>query len=179
VGDVVARCDADSLPGARWLERLVDPLLSDPLLVAVTGLGRFHDAPRGLRTLSSVTYLGAYYLAVPLALGHLPVWASNMAFRREAWLSVSASVHRDADVHDDMDLSFALGPHRRIRLVPVSVDISARSLRGREQRRRRLARARTTLEVNWHESPPWGRWRDRYRPIATQIRSWVSRNPVT
>lgn len=177
-GDVVLRCDADSLPGPRWVERLVTPLARDPRLDAVTGLGWFYGVPYGLRALSTIVYLGAYYVFTHLALGHTALWGSNMAFRRTTWEEVSAQVHRDADVHDDMDLSFAFGPGRRTRLVPVAVGVSGRSLRGRRQRQRRLARARTTLALNWTVAPPWERWRHRYQPIVATIRSWVSRKPV-
>jgi len=144
----------------------------------VTGVGTFHDAPRGLRTVLAVLYLGAYYVASHLALGHTALWGSNMALRRTAWKSVADVVHRDADVHDDMDLAFVLGPSSRIRLVLVPVGVSARSLRGGRHLRLRLARARRTLAINWRTSPPWQRWADRYQDTWGQISSWVSRNPV-
>ncbi|MGI5190910.1 hypothetical protein ACQEVI_22420 [Promicromonospora sp. CA-289599] len=65
----------------------------------------------------------------------------------------------DAEVHDDLDLAFRLGPGRRIRLDRSwRVGVSARSLHGRRQRRRRLDRAWRTLRVNWQVSPPWERW---------------------
>jgi glycosyltransferase involved in cell wall biosynthesis len=179
VGDVIVRCDADSVMGPAWVERLVGPLERAPRLAAVTGLGWFYDAPLGLGRLAAAGYLGAYYLLSHLALGSTVVWGSNMALRRAAWQQVADRVHRDADVHDDMDLGFVLGPGRRVRLVPVVVGVSARSLTGREQWRRRLRRARHTLEVNWACSPPWLRWRDRYQPIVSQMSSWVTRKPAT
>ena len=177
-GDLVVRCDADTVPGRRWLERLVAPLEADDDLDAVTGLGRFHDAPLGLRTVLSLLYLGGYYVASHLALGHTALWGSNMALRRTSWAAATDAVHRDDDVHDDMDLAFVLGPHSRIRLVPVLVGVSARSVRGGPQLRRRFVRARRTLEVNWRTSPPWLRWRDRHQETWGQISSWVSRKPV-
>jgi glycosyltransferase involved in cell wall biosynthesis len=161
-GELLVRCDADTRPGRRWLERLARPMV-DPRLEAVTGLGWFYDLPPGLRRVTAVAYLGSYYLLTHLALGHTALWGSNMAVRRTAWVAVRDVVHRtDPEVHDDMDLAFALGPGRRIRLVPTGVGVSARSLRGREQRRRRLFRARRTLALNWAVSPPWLRWRDRF-----------------
>jgi hypothetical protein len=138
--------------------------MRDPSLDAVTGVGRFDDLPVGTRWLTTAAYLGAYYLASHLALGHTALWGSNMAVRRSVWLAVRDEVHRDdAELHDDLDLAFALGPSRRIRLDPtIVVGVSARSLRGREQRRRRWLRARRTLAVNWSARPPWLRWRDRF-----------------
>ncbi|MBS4753984.1 glycosyltransferase family 2 protein [Nocardioides sp. zg-ZUI104] len=177
-GDIILRCDADTLPGPRWVELLVREL-DDADLDVVTGLGYFHDVPRGLRAPLAVGYLGAYYVLTHLALGHTAIWGSNMALRRRSWLAVRDQVHReDPEVHDDMDLAFALGPRSRIRLVGVWVGVSARALHGRAQRKRRLDRARRTLTLNWQVSPPWLRWRDHYRSRTIQISSWVSRKPV-
>jgi glycosyltransferase involved in cell wall biosynthesis len=168
VGEVIARCDADTVPTPRWLERLAGRL-ADGRLDAVTGVGRFYDLPRGVGWLTAFGYLGSYYLFTHLALGHTALWGSNMAVRRSAWVAVRDEVHRDAaEVHDDMDLAFVLGPGRRIRLdLRSSVGVSARSLHGRDQRRRRLRRARNTLEMNWADSPPWLRWRDRFNRPRT------------
>jgi glycosyltransferase involved in cell wall biosynthesis len=162
-GDVIARCDADTRPGRRWVEQLATSM-SDPRLDAVTGVGRFYDLPTGLQRITAAAYLGAYYLATHLALGHTALWGSNMAVRRSSWLAVREGVHRDdQELHDDMDLAFSLGPPRRIRLDPrIVVGVSARSLRGRPQRRRRMDRAVRTLELNWAVRPPWLRWRDRF-----------------
>ncbi|MEV7428264.1 glycosyltransferase family A protein [Nocardioides sp. NPDC092400] len=162
-GDVIARLDADSRPGPRWVER-VARRMSDPGLDAATGVGAFHDLPWGVRHVAAAAYLGAYYLLTHLALGHTALWGSSMAVRRSTWEAVRADVHRDdPDLHDDMDLAFVLGPNRRIRLDPMlAVGVSGRSLRGSAQLRRRFARARRTIEVNWAVQPPWLRWRDRF-----------------
>ncbi len=162
-GDVIARCDADSRPPRDWVERIERDLSQDPTLDAVTGRGRFYGLPRWLAPAVSHAYLGAYYLLVHAALGHTTVWGSNMALRRAAWQEVRDAVHRwDAEVHDDIDLAFALGPSRRVRYDRrLVVGVSARSLRGRRQLRRRLDRALWTLRRNWEVQPPWERWRTR------------------
>ena len=167
-GDVIGRLDADSRAGRHWVEQ-VARRMSDPHLDAVTGWGRFYDLPPGSRRLASLVYLGAYYLLCHLALGHTALWGSSMAVRRTAWREVRDRVHRDdPELHGDLDLAFVLGPRRRARIDHrLRVGVSARSLRGRAQRRRRLARARRTLETNWAVSPPWLRWRDR---LATPSR---------
>jgi glycosyltransferase involved in cell wall biosynthesis len=162
-GQVIARCDADSRPPQDWVERITRALAADPCLDAVTGRGRFHDLPRVQAAVVGRAYLGAYYLLVHAALGHTPVWGSNMGLRRRTWLEVSHLVHRrDAELHDDIDLSFALGPRRRVRYDRrLVVGVSGRSLRGRAQLRRRLHRAVRTLRCNWERLPPWTRWRTR------------------
>jgi len=159
-GDLVVRLDADSRPGPRCLQTAVERMAADPGLDAITGTGLFYDAPRGLRTMTSVAYLGAYYVLTHLALGHTALWGSCMAVRTAAWQAVRDDVVRDdAEVHDDLDLAFRLGPQRRTRLVRTwRVGVSARSLRGRRQRRRRLDRAWRTLRLNWQVAPPWDRW---------------------
>lgn len=161
VGDVIARLDADSRPGPDWVAR-VARAMADPRVDAVTGPGHFHDLPPVMRQAAAVLYLGAYYALTYLALGHAPLWGSSMAVRRTSWERVRTDVHRDADVHDDMDLAFVLGPAAVIRYDRrLRVGVSGRSVRGLPQLRRRLARAIVTLRLNWAVSPPWKRWQDR------------------
>ncbi|MGY4642979.1 glycosyltransferase family 2 protein [Cellulomonas sp. URHB0016] len=159
-GDVIARLDADSRPGPQWVERVARAMAEDPALDAVTGSGVFVDLrPAVLRGAASRTYLGAYYVLGHLALGHTALWGSSMAVRRRSWRAARTLVSLDPEIHDDLDLAFALGPSARIRHdADLRVGVSARSLRGRAQRRRRLDRAWRTLRRNWGRMPPWRRW---------------------
>lgn len=159
-GSVIARLDADSRPPADWIEQIVTAFDRRPEAVAVTGVGVFHDAPRGLAAVLSLLYLGSYYLLGAAAAGHHVLWGSSMAMRRDVWQEVSGAVHRaDQEIHDDMDLALVLGPGASIHLSPtMRVGVSARSLHGRHQLRRRFARAVRTLRINWRDAPPWVRW---------------------
>jgi len=162
-GDVIARLDADSRPGPDWVEH-VARAMQDPHVDAVTGAGRFHDLPPVVRQLAALVYLGAYYVLTHLALGHTPLWGSSMAVRRTSWERVRDRVHRFDDVHDDMDLAFVLGPRSVIRYDRrLGVGVSGRSVQGLPQLRRRMARAVTTLRLNWADSPPWTRWQESLR----------------
>lgn len=157
-GAVIARLDADSRPGPEWVARITQQMSCDGV-DAVSGTGWFHDLPRGLDRPVAGAYLAAYYLLGHLAAGHPVLWGSSMALRRTAWERVRDQVHRDADVHDDMDLTFVLGPRARVRFDRrLGVGVSARSLRGGPQLRRRMDRAVTTLRLNWALVPPWQRW---------------------
>ena len=169
-GAVIARLDADSLPPTDWVERVQEALARRPDAVAVTGVGVFRDSPPVLRRLYAALYLGSYYALGHLAAGHHVLWGSSMAVRRPAWERVSGAVHRDdAELHDDMDLALVLGPAARIALVPaLTVGVSARSLRGGAQWRRRMRRAFRTLEVNWRDAPPWQRWAARLAPSSAR-----------
>ena len=172
-GDLIARCDADSAPPADWVARIAARLAAEPDVHAVTGWGWFHDMPRGGARAAFVAYLGAFYVAVYAALGHPPLWGSNMAIRRTTWHDVRDHVHRaDPELHDDIDLAFALGPSRAIRYDrALRVGVSARCLHGRTQLRRRLARAFRTLRVNWAGQPPWQRWAARRPTIGRTSRA--------
>lgn len=172
-GSVIARLDADSVPSTQWVGQILAALERRPDTVAVTGVGVFHDAPRGLAHLLSVLYLGSYYGLGIAAAGHHMLWGSSMALRRAAWQQASGKVHRDdRELHDDMDLALVLGPGARIDLVPsITVTVSIRSLRGAGQRRRRMTRAIRTLRVNWQDTPPWQRWAITFtRPSRRPIR---------
>lgn len=164
LGDVIARCDADTLPPPDWVERLLLGLR--PGVDAVTGSGWFYDLPPVVRVVARWIYLSTYFLSVHAALGHPTLWGSNMALTRRKWLEVREQVHRaDPELHDDMDLAFALGPGSTIRHDrSLRVGVSARCLHGSDQLRRRMRRATRTLRLNWSDQPPWERWRVRLTP---------------
>ncbi len=161
-GDLIGRIDADTVVPHDWVARMVATAHRTGA-DAVTGVGRFDGAAWPTRAAMTV-YLGGYYLLTGLALARLPVWGSNVVLRRDAWVRVRDAVHsEDSEVHDDMDLSFALGPRARVVLDRSSVvGVSARSVRGLRQWRRRLARAHRTLALGWRVSPPWQRWQHRW-----------------
>lgn len=159
-GGLILRLDADCVPASSWTRDVVARLQGDPGLVAVTGRGRFADGPRGVRAVLGLLYLGAYAIATIPALGHLPLFGSNMAFRADAWRRVRETVHRhDAEVHDDLDLAFHLGREGAIgRLRATPMGISFRPMRSASGFRRRLRRGLHTVVVHWPDDLPPRRW---------------------
>lgn len=172
-GDILGRLDADSVVEEDWVERIA-ALMADGDRAAVTGTGSFYGLPRILARPARWGYLGTYYLLGHAALGHVPLWGSAMALRRSVWEEVRSAVHtEDSEVHDDLDLAFVLGPHRRIVLArDLRVRVSGRSLRGAAQWRRRIRRAWRTIRLNWADMPPWERWASR---LARERRSQFDR----
>lgn len=164
-GDVVVRCDADSVPPPGWLTRVRAHFTRDPALVAVTGTGDFYGVGRVRGAVVGRLYLWTYQVAMHAAIARPPLWGSSFAMRRDAWLAVRDTVHRvDPELHDDVDLTFALGPTARIRFDRrLRVRVHGRSLEPGPQARRRLVRAFRTLRVNWAVQPPWDRWDVRIR----------------
>lgn len=165
-GELLARLDADCIPDYDWVERVAAAFDTDDT-DAVTGYARFHDGPRALRTLGARLYLLAYFVAVTPALGHVPLFGSNLALRRSSWLAVRDDVHRDDQlVHDDMDLAMHLGPERRIRLDrTLGMGMSSRPFRDPRAFLVRLRRGMHSIIVHWPHDLPWLRW---YRRVKAR-----------
>ncbi|MFC8303617.1 glycosyltransferase [Specibacter sp. NPDC057265] len=161
-GDLILRLDADCVPAPSWIAEVVSSFETRPDVSAFSGYARFIDGPKLLRAPLAALYLLAYVLATAPALGHWPLFGSNMAMRREAWDAVRAAAHRDdPELHDDMDLSFHLGEGHRIRyLKGAAMGMSMRPFHSAAAFRRRLARGFRTVLAHWpHDFPPrrWGR----------------------
>ncbi|WP_407568252.1 isopentenyl-diphosphate Delta-isomerase [Arsenicicoccus dermatophilus] len=160
-GEVIARCDADSVVPTDWLARIHDRFERDPRLDAITGPGRFYDLPPPWAGPAAVLYAVGAFGATGSALAGIPLWGSNMALRRATWESVRHLVSRtDPDLHDDLDLSMALGPGARVRLDPrLQVGVAGRIFASRAQARRRVDMAMRTLRRGWAQGgSPGRRW---------------------
>lgn len=159
-GDIIVRCDADTIPPPDWLERINRRFGQEPDLALLTGPGIFYGTGRIRRQLAELAYIRAYFVLMSAAMGHWPPFGSNCAFRREDWERVRTRVRRgDTDVHDDVDLGFALDPHQFTAYDrSLQVGISARALVGGAAARLRVRRAFHTLAVHWRQAPPWERW---------------------
>lgn len=158
-GDIIARLDADSVPGVTWVSTVCESLTLNSHAAAVTGTGVLIDDNGRAHRRSSSFFMNAYFWFVGLALGHPPLWGSALAMRREAWLEVRDEVCRhDARMHDDMDLSIHLGPTRAIvfeRLLTVPV--SARPLSLDRSTVTRFSRGFYTIFRHWPREFPLAR----------------------
>ncbi|MDQ2697702.1 MAG: glycosyltransferase [Actinomycetota bacterium] len=173
-GDVLLRLDADCVPAPTWIAAMVRAFAARPDVAAVVGGARFIDGPRPLRRPLAAIYLGFYAAVGTVALGHLPLFGSNLGVRRQAWLDIRSSVHRhDPELHDDLDLSFHLGERGRIRFAPAGgMGISMRPFGSGRSFRRRIARGFRTVVVHWpHDFPP-ERWR---RLLGRKLALLISR----
>lgn len=159
-GDIIARLDADCVPSADWLARIVDVFTLDETLDAVAGPARSLDGPPRLRTVLPRIYLAAYFGSLYPALGHMPLFGSNMAMRREAWVAVSGRVHRsDPLVHDDLEVAFHLGERHKIRYVQdLPMGMSARPFGSLSSWGLRMHRGFHTVWIHWPRQFPPLRW---------------------
>ncbi|WP_041553958.1 glycosyltransferase family 2 protein [Cellulomonas fimi] len=169
---VVARCDADSVPPPDWVERLAVAFAADPDLAALSGPGRFDGAGRVVRALGDVLYMRAYRLLMGAALAHPPLFGSNLAMRRTVWEHVGPGVHRHRqDLHDDVDLSYHVGDVGRIRYDPtLVVGISDRPLRDAGGLVERVRRALRTIAVHRPDGSPGRRHLRRWSATPRRLR---------
>jgi glycosyltransferase involved in cell wall biosynthesis len=169
-GDVLARLDADSVPPTDWLERVERIMDAPDRPTAITGPGAFYGGNAVTRWIARYVYLGAYTHLVGLLLGHAPLFGSNYAIRRDAWLVLRDLVHRDrADVHDDLDLSWWLQPGMWVAYEPtLVVGVSARPFDTWAAIGRRVFMGFHTLAVEWRAWPPHERLADRRRPTSSR-----------
>jgi glycosyltransferase involved in cell wall biosynthesis len=147
-GDVLVRFDSDAIPPVDWIARIRAAFTEDPELAGLTGPGVFTDLPWPLRVLAGLGYHGAYFGLVGSMLGRVPLYGSDLAIRRTAWLAVRDRFHRrDPMVHDDLCLTVHLGD-RRLRFDPrIGVAVSARAV---TPRRLRTAAEKTRHTVRLH-----------------------------
>jgi len=110
-GDIIGRLDADSRPAPDWTARVEKRFEADPTLTALTGTGAFYGRGAFWQFVGRNLYLGGYLWVFRLVLGRMPLFGSNFAIRREAWLAVRDRAHiDDPRAHDDLDISLVLDP---------------------------------------------------------------------
>ncbi|HEU4666517.1 MAG TPA: glycosyltransferase family 2 protein [Arthrobacter sp.] len=164
-GDIIARLDTDSTPPADWLERVEAVLAAADPLSLVTGPGEFYGAPRWIRWAGRHVFLGGYFKAVGFLLGHPPVYGSNFALRRDVWQEIRGSVVRtNAEVHDDLDISYRLRPDMTVIYDrTLTVGVSSRPLTSWASFRRHVDMSVATFRVEFKEVPPLRRRLERLR----------------
>lgn len=160
-GQIIVRCDADSLPPADWLERIAGHFDNTPDLQALTGPGYFYDLPPVLGALGSAGYAAAYFLGIGGAAATVPLWGSNMAFRRELWGKARTAVHlHRPGIHDDLDLSCNLPAGTKVRFDPrLRVGAAGRIFTRSAGVWDAVRRALDTLAANGAAKGVLARWR--------------------
>lgn len=151
--DIIGRLDADSVPPADWIERIVGQFERDADLTALSGPGDFYGSTPFIHWAAENIYIGGYIWFVGWLLGHDPLFGSNLALRAGAWSRLRTSVHRDMrEIHDDLDLSIHFEPDMVTRFDRnLRVGVSARPFESLSGLARRVEWAFSTLALNWRE----------------------------
>lgn len=173
-GDIIARLDADSIPGPDWLERIEHAFTTRQGLNFVTGRSRFYGSNRLIHWIGENLYIGAMYTVLPPFFGHMPVFGSNMAMRADTWRELSDEVHREeALVHDDLDLTFHIKPEMTVFYDrDLIVGVSARPFASFAAISRRIRWVFPTVALHWPEQTVRERRRLR-RVAATERQSFA------
>ena len=153
-GDILARLDADSVPPADWIARIVPRFERNPALAAVTGPGDFYGSTPLVHWAAEKLYIGGYIWFCGMVLGHPPLFGSNLALRATAWQRMRLTVHRDVrEIHDDLDLAYHVEPDMDVEWDDdLRVGVSARPFASAAGFWRRIHWAFATLALNW-ENP--------------------------
>ena len=132
IGAVIARLDADSLPGPDWVGRLDRCFREHPEIDLVTGDCRFYGGNALTRWIGEHWYIGGMYAVLtPL--------------RGRAHLSTPR-------IHDDLDLSLAMDPSMRVLHDPsLVVEVSARPFASWSAIGRRLSWVLPTFRAHWRD----------------------------
>lgn len=163
--DLIARLDADSIPGEDWIRHAVQRFEADPGLSVLTGIGDFYGATPLVHKLGRAIYLRGMFVSMTPWLGHPPVFGSNFVMRREVWTELAGEVHREQrNIHDDLDLSLHIKPWMTVEYDPdFNVMLSARPFETFQGLRRRLSWILPTLRNHWPDDSPWRRRATRRR----------------
>lgn len=172
--EVIARLDADSVPGQDWLARIERGMASHDVDF-ITGTAHFYGGNPAIRWIGRHLYIGAMYVVLTPLLGHAPLFGSNMAMRATAWHELSAGFHRSEDrIHDDLDLSLHIRPGMRVlHDTDLVVLVSARPFENWRSLRRRLDRVLPTMRLHWPQEAPWHRLPARRRARKADVHSSI------
>lgn len=109
-GDVIARCDADTVLPKQWVEEISKVFKEK--IAAVSGPVKYKDAPLFVR---SVLLSKVFFIVMRLLAGHNILLGFNMALDAGVWQKIKAEVCMDGvKKHEDIDLSFHAAKHGKI-----------------------------------------------------------------
>lgn len=103
---IIGRIDVDTVLSANWVETVKEYFLDSRDVAAVTGDCYFYDFP--FQKLSKSIHHAVYYRLQKLVSGTEILWGSNMAIRKDAWLSVRDKCIHRRGIHEDIDLSLQI-----------------------------------------------------------------------
>lgn len=103
-GDIIARCDADTILPVKWVKNIKQHFLEDESIVAISIPILIYDIPGGNKSLFPF-YL---YMFIPrVIMGLYPLLGPSYAVKKSAWEKIKNEVCLDDNVvHEDIDLSF-------------------------------------------------------------------------
>lgn len=126
-GDIIARCDADTIVAKDWISR-IRKNFNDKQIIALAGPFNYYDAPFAGK---NSFLINLYIKVMAFILNQNILVGPNMALRKETWNKVKKEICLDDNrVHEDIDLSIHLGKIGKIKFDPeFKVAVSARRIK--------------------------------------------------
>jgi glycosyltransferase involved in cell wall biosynthesis len=111
-GDVIARCDADTILPDNFIKNIEEDFLKDSSVVAVSMPVTFYDMP----VVNRMKFLYYPYMFIPrLLIGHYSLVGPGMAVKKSAWKKIRKELCTDpTQVHEDVDVSMHIKKHGEI-----------------------------------------------------------------
>ena len=125
--DIIARCDADTIPAYDWIERIISDF-TNQTIDAISGPIFFHDLPM-MKTFNLPSKMYAQFMKK--LQGHETLLGPNMALTKLMWNKVKNEVCLDdTKVHEYIDLALHVKKYGTILFDPaLCVHTSARRMR--------------------------------------------------
>ncbi len=103
-GDIIARCDADTVLSSDWITNIKNIFSSNKSVVAISMPVLVNDIKWG----DKFIFLFYLYMFIPrIFIGHYPLLGPSMAVKKTAWEKIKEELCTDPKkVHEDLDLSF-------------------------------------------------------------------------
>jgi glycosyltransferase involved in cell wall biosynthesis len=126
-GDIIARCDADTIAYPDWIENIRQSFTSHGVIDGVSGPADYYDIrfKKLCNFLQKKIYFDTWRFFKHTEL----LFGSNMAFRKSMWEKVYTKLAKsDDEMHEDMDMSIQISKAggKIIYDPSVRVTISAR-----------------------------------------------------
>jgi glycosyltransferase involved in cell wall biosynthesis len=127
-GDIIARCDADSILPVNWIKDIKKAFSKNNQIVGFTNPIVFCDLQ--IVNKSNLPSDVFYYVS-KIILGFPSFVGPSMAITKKAWLKVKDELcNNDKDVHEDIDLAIHIKKYGEIFFEPnVVVQISGRRIK--------------------------------------------------
>lgn len=117
-GDILAKCDADSILPSNWTKTLKEIFSTSDSITAITQPIVFYDIPIVGKMTQFLMTLFYIYLFIPrLFIGAWPLVGPAFAITKKSWNQVKTEICLDDRlVHEDIDLSFHIRKYGAIYL---------------------------------------------------------------
>lgn len=128
MGDILVRCDSDSIAPRNWIKIIKENFEKDNL-VGLFGPGEFYDSK--MPKFVILFFFRTYFLLAKIILGHEILLGSNMAITKDSWEKIKdKTCTMDNMVHEDVDVAIHIGKLGKIKYDERMTNrISARRFR--------------------------------------------------